>query len=308
MRGFFYVSGKSQHKNLRYKLFSAKNDVIGYTDLLLMKNFCSKTPTLKTMKLSKIYLISVIFCLLALHSPDVKAEQVPVYMPNNNGQSLTTPVAWGASNNVVFMGAGGSIPDPYSKLADGAAVFGVGLGDPKQNIGVQASLISLDFSQWNRYSSAFQLFRDLGNANAIGVGVENVMLSNGGDSGKSFYVVYSEGVQSSSVVNTTTETTKLHYSIGAGTGRFGDKSPADISSGKGAHGTYVFGNLAYEVGGLFNLITDWNGLNLNAGVSKSFSLGSTLPCVAITLGAADLTHQSGTGVRFICAGGVGFKL
>ena len=27
------------------------------------------------------------------------------YWPNNHGKSLTTPVAWGASNNVIYMGA-----------------------------------------------------------------------------------------------------------------------------------------------------------------------------------------------------------
>ena len=260
------------------------------------------------MKLSKASIIPALFGLLALHSPDAGAEQstASIYMPNNHGKSITTPVAWGAYNNVAFIGAGGTIPAPYATKNDGAAVLGVGLGNPKENIGVQASLISLDISQWDQYSSAFHLFRELGNADAIGVGVENIMLTNGGDSGKSFYVVYSRGLQYESMLNKDVKTTKLHYSIGAGTGRFGDKSPADIASGKGSHGTYVFGNLAYEVADSFNIITDWNGLNLNAGVSKSFSIGN-LP-FAVTAGLADLTRNSGDGVRFVVAGGFGFKL
>jgi len=56
----------------------------------------------------------------------------------------------------------------------------------------------------------------------------------------------------------------------------------------------------------FNLITDWNGLNLNAGVSKTFRF-SALPLVA-TVGVADLTHNSGDGARLIFAVGSGFKL
>ncbi len=260
------------------------------------------------MKLSKASIIPALFGVLALHSPDAAAGQsgTSPFMPNNHGKSITTPVAWGAYNNVVFVGAGGTSPSPYSTKNDGAAVLGIGLGNPKENIGVQASIISIDIDQWKEYSSALHLFRELDNADAIGVGVENVMLTDGGDSGKSFYVVYSRGLQYDSMLNKDIKTTKLHYSIGAGTGRFGDKSPDDILSGKGRHGTYVFGNLAYEIADSFNIITDWNGLNLNAGVSKSFKIGN-LP-FAVTAGAADLTRNSGDGVRFVFAGGFGFKL
>ncbi len=260
------------------------------------------------MKLSKASIIPALFALVAFHSPDAGAAQTSAssYMPNSHGKSITTPVAWGASNNVVFTGAGGTTPSPYSNKADGAAVLGVGLGDPKNNIGIQASVISIDVSEWKEYATALHLFRDLGNADAIGVGVENVMLTDGGDSGKSFYVVYSRGLQYNSIRNSTVSLTKLHYSIGAGTGRFGDKSPDDIASGKGKHGTYVFGNLAYEIADSYNIITDWNGINLNAGVSKSFAIGN-VP-FALTAGVADLTRNSGDGVRFVFAGGFGFKL
>ncbi|TLU56837.1 MAG: hypothetical protein FDX02_00655 [Chlorobium sp.] len=253
------------------------------------------------------YLIPAMFGMLALHSPDAVAAPYTavVARSNNNGKSVTTPVAWGAANNVVFMGVGGTSPSPYTKQSDGAAVLGVGIGDPKE-IGVQVSLISLDVSAWGEYSTSIHLFRQLQDGDAIAVGVENVMLTDGGDSGKSYYVVYSRGVQDESVVNKATNTTKLHYSVGAGSGRFGDKSGLDIATGKGPHGTYLFGNLAYEVAESFNVVTDWNGLNLNAGVSKSFKVGN-IP-FGVTIGLADLTDNSGDGVRVIGAAGFGFKL
>ena len=246
--------------------------------------------------------------LFTLHSATAGAVEIatPTYLPNNSGKSLTTPVAEGASNNVVFLGVGGTIPSPYKTKSDGAAVLGVGVGDPKDNIGVQLSIINLDLSGWGTYSSALHISRDLGNTGAIGAGVENVMLTNGGDSGKSYYVVYSQGVQADSFVDKNTGTSKLHYSIGVGSGRFGDKSPDDIASGKSAHGTYVFGNIAYEVANSYNLITDWNGLNLNAGASKTFWIAN-IPIAAI-VGAADLTKNSGDGIRFVFAVGTGFKL
>jgi hypothetical protein len=261
------------------------------------------------MKISKKYLVpAAVAGLLAFMPPEAKAIDSfgPTYLPNNHGKSLTTPVAWGASGNVIFMGVGGTSPSPYTNDADGAAVLGLGFGDPKENLGIQVAVVSLDITEWKEYSLYVQLHRYLDNANAIAVGVENVMLTSGGDADKSFYIVYSQGVQSGPFVNDVTGNSKLHFSIGAGTGRFGDKTLADIVHGKGEHGTYVFGNIAYDVAESFNLIADWNGLNLNAGVSKSFKVGN-VP-MAITVGAADLTHNSGDGVRFIGALGAAFKL
>jgi hypothetical protein len=228
------------------------------------------------------------------------------YGINNHGKSLTTPVAWGASNNVIYMGVGGTIPAPYTNESDAAAEVGIGLGDTQKNLGVQLSLVSLDMSQWDRYSLYLHLSKDIDNASAIGAGIENIMLSAGGDAEKSFYVVYSHGIQSDPFVNKESGDSKLYYSIGAGSGRFGDKSPDDIFSGKGAHGTYVFGNVAYEVAGAFNVIAEWNGLNLNAGLSKTFWIAG-VP-LSTVIGAADLTSNSGDGVRGIFALGTGFKL
>jgi len=263
------------------------------------------------MKLSKKYLLPTVLGFLGLSTPAFAATQTSIYRytPNNHGKSVTTPVAWGASNNVVFMGVGGTYESPYSDDADGAAVFGYGLGDPKKSVGVQVTFISLDLTEWEEYSSAIHLSRSLGNADAIGVGVENIMLTDGGDSDVSYYVVYSRASQDLSVINPKTNKSKLHYSLGVGKGRFSDMSDYDKDpkiGNKGEHGTYVFGNVSYEVYDACNVITDWNGMNLNAGVSKSFKVGK-IPFAA-TIGVADLTGYSGDGARLVVAGGFGFKL
>jgi hypothetical protein len=262
------------------------------------------------MTISKKHLApAALMGLLAFAPPAAMAVDAggPTYLPNNHGKSLTTPVAWGASGNVIFMGVGGNYPAPYTDSADGAAILGFGFGDPKKDIGIQVAVVSLDISEWKEYSAYVQVHKNLGNGNAIAVGVENVMLTNGGDAGKSFYAVYSQGLQADPFVDKETGNSKLHFSIGFGSGRFGDKSPADIASGKGEHGTYVFGNVAYEVADAFNIIADWNGLNLNAGISKTFWLTKKVP-LAFTVGAADLTHNSGDGVRLIAAVGTAFRL
>lgn len=252
------------------------------------------------MKASKICLVPALLGLLAISAPgSVRAETTtnPTYLINTHAKSVTTPVAWGACNNVIFMGVGGTTPAPYSNSTDGAAVLGFGIGDPLKNVGLQASFVSLDISEWDRYSVALHAFKSLGHGNAIGVGVENIMLSEGGDADQSYYVVYSQGFPGES---------KFHFSVGAGNGRFADKSPADIADGKGKHGTYVFGNVAYEVAKTCNIVADWNGTNLNAGVAKTFWIGKTP--IAAVVGAADLTQNSGDGVRLVFAIGTGFKL
>ncbi len=257
------------------------------------------------MKPLKKYLLPAFIGLFAMHSPNAVVA-APIYQPNSNGKSLTTPTAWGASNNVIFMGAGVTIPSPYSKSSDGAAVLGAGIGDPAKNLGFQFYVTSLDLSDWVRYSASFHLFRDLGDASSIGVGVQNVMITGRSDTGKSYYVVYSKGVQSNPFINEASGDSKLTYSIGVGSGIFGKKSPEDIIHGKGPHGTYVFGNIAYEVAQFFNVISDWNGLNLNAGLSKTFKVpDSDLP-IGVTVGVADLTGYSGDGARLIVSLGTGF--
>ncbi len=261
------------------------------------------------MKTAKILSAIVLGGMLSLTSHNAQAIDVstmPTYT-NIHGKSVTTPVAWGASGNVIFFGAGGTYPSPYSNdKADGAAVLGFGIGDPVENLGFQVSIVSLDITEWEEYSLFLHASKHLGDGNSIGIGVENIMITEGGDGEASYYIVYSQGVMNDPFINEQTGNSKLHFSVGVGNGRFGDKSQADIDDGKGEHGTYVFGNIAYEIANSFNVIADWNGINLNAGVSKTFWLTKKLP-FAITLGAADLTDYSGDGVRLVVGGGSGFR-
>ena len=243
--------------------------------------------------------------LSAMHSPDAVAD-TPTYLRNSNGKSLTTPVAWGASNNVIFAGVGTSTPSPYQTKSDGIAILGAGIGDPVKNVGFECYITSIDLSEWKEYSASFQLSRDLGEGSAVGVGLERLMITDGGDTPKSFYAVYSKALQGSPFINEKTGKSKLTYSIGVGSGIYADQAPLDIYMGKSAHGTYVFGNIAYEVAESFNFITEWNAVNLNAGVSKTLFI-SKVP-VGVTVGVADLTHYSGDGPRLVVAVSTGFAL
>ena len=235
-------------------------------------------------------------------------------LPNMHAKSLTTPVAWGAAYGTVFAGAAIDNRGPYFHgtpftrgVGDGAVAVGLGIGNPVENLGFQAVLTQYEIRLWNRYGMSFQVHRYLGSASAVAVGVQDVMLSKGSDTGRSYYIVYSKGVLASPFIDTTRGTTRLHYSVGAGNGLFANKNQGDILAGKGEKGTYIFGNVAYELFNSFNVITDWNGINLNAGISKTFLIKNSIPIV-ITAGAADLTSFSGDGVRFIFGVGTGITL
>lgn len=249
-------------------------------------------------------------CAMAMYalSPNQAHAFSSVY-PNIHGKSLTTPVAWGNAYGTVYAGAALTTPAPYTDETETAAALGLGIGNPYKNLGIQTTLVLLDPGKSNDITLNIHAFRNLGNASAIGVGVENIDLSDSDDWDieKSYYVVFSHSVGGEAFVDAKTSRSALHFSIGAGNGSFGNKSDRDVFDGKGEHGTYVFGNVACELFNAFNVIADWNGVNLNAGISKNFLVDRKVPIV-ITIGAADLTDNSGDGIRLIAGIGTGFML
>jgi len=225
---------------------------------------------------------------------------------NSYGKTLTIPAAWGAYGNVLFMGIGGTKPSSYSPKTDGAAVIGYGIGKPDK-LTVHVVLSSLDMSAWNRYSVFTHVSKNVSESGAVGVGVENIMLTKGGDSSKSVYIAYSKAVPAALDLYDIDGYSKFYYTVGAGLGRFSDNSQMDINHGKRQHGTYIFGSIAYEVAKTINVIAEWNGVNLNAGMSSTFLSDSRMP-LAIMVGAADLTGYSGDRIRFIAGIGTAIKL
>ena len=227
----------------------------------------------------------------------------PVYstiFPNSGGKSLATPTGWGASNNVVFIGAGGTVPQPYSDTADGSIAFGGGFGDSVKNVGVEVSAAFIDFDTIGELSYGIKLHKYLGYGMAAAVGGEHLFAADSSDADESFYVVLSRASQHQ--LNES-GVSKLHYSIGVGSGRYGEKSDMDKAEGKGSHGTYVFGSTAYEVMRDTNLILEWTGINFNTGISTKPI--QTLP-VSISIGLGDLVEDfSGDGVRVF--GSIGFS-
>ncbi len=226
-----------------------------------------------------------------------------VYMPNRAATTLMTPSGWGAWGNTIFAGGGISSPQPYTDNSDGAVSVGFGVGNPLENVGLQLSASVNDLSEQDNVSYGVVLHRYLGYGTSVAIGGEHLLRDKDeSDVGPSYSIAFGHAFQN--VDSDTPGASGLHASLGAGNGRFANKSPLDIQDKKGKKGSYVFGALAYEAFENTNLILEWNGINLSAGVAlapfESIPLG-------ITLGAADLTDNSGDGARFIGAAGLAYQ-
>jgi len=263
--------------------------------------------------LFRFLLLFIIFSVLSYASTDTGDAMLiqtnfpthSTYFPNKAGKSLSTPTGWGASNNIVFIGAGGTFPQPYKDVADknaadGSISFGAGLGDSIENIGLELSVSLNDFSETGEPSYGVKLHKYLGYGISFAIAGEHLFPADTSDADESFYTVLSRASQNHSNAE---GISKFHYSVGVGSGRFGEKSPMDQENGKGEHGTYVFGSTAYEIIRDTNIIIEWTGINANAGISSvPFK---TIP-IAVTIGLGDLIKNfSGSGVRVF--GSIGFS-
>ncbi len=242
-----------------------------------------------------------------LSAPAVGRAQVVVpdwllslRLPNAGAKSVMTPTGWGAAYGSIFAGARVSERNPYLPSSDG--VMALGVGDPVLNIALQLGVTVSDLSEFDNYAYSFKLHRYLGQGTAIALGGESLLT--GGplvdDLGETFYLVVSHVVQG--VASPRHGVGRLHLSAGVGSGRFANRSPRDVSEGKGENGTWVFGNAAVEVAKDLNLLVEWSGINLHAGMSKAFQVGDV--AISLSLAAADLTDYSGDGARLLGGGAV----
>jgi hypothetical protein len=232
-----------------------------------------------------------------------------VAMPNIHGKSMITPDGWGAAYGTVFGGIGGTSPAPYSDNSDGATGVGVGIGNPVKNLGIQATAILLDMSDWKRFAINLKFHRYLGYGNSIALGINNIIIEDAAfpsDSEPCYYLVYSQAVQNDHFINEETGRSKLHFSVGVAQGRFLEITSIG-SPTQDKYGRRIFGNVSYELFNECNAFTEWDCVGLNAGLSKTFMIGKQSAIVA-SVGAADLTTRGDDNIRFIWSLGAGVML
>ena len=230
------------------------------------------------------------------------AQQVPEWLlrlklPNSAAKSIMTPSAWGAAFGSAFLGAGVAERTPYLPTADGIVAMGYGMGDPVLNVGLQIGTTLSDLSELNNISFSFKVHRYLARGTTIAVGGESLFSNDdfADDAGDTFYFVVSHVVQVFG--SSRPGIGRVHVSAGVGSGRFARKSGRDFSEGKGRNGTAAFGNVAVEVAGGMNIISEWSGTNLLVGVSRTIQTRN-VP-ISLSFAIADLTNYSGNGVRVL---------
>ncbi|QEC76683.1 hypothetical protein [Mucilaginibacter ginsenosidivorax] len=217
----------------------------------------------------------------------------------NNGAptSLMSPTGFGGNGTYIYGGLGGVYPEQYrNNKADLIAFGGLSFGDPIKYVNIALGLNMTDVHKFQDFSGNFSISRLLPGGSSISVGGLQLFANKReSDSPSStFYAAFSHAVQG--LPSKTPGASALSYTIGFGTGRFRDKSPADVLNDKGLHGTSVFAGISYEIIYRVNLNAEWYGTNL--GLSAGFRPFKNP--LSFSIGASNLvTSYSGDRVSMI---------
>ena len=228
-----------------------------------------------------------------------------VALPNAAAHELTVPSGFGPAHfanqpgsTTLSASLGGVSRVPYTTSPDGALGFGLGFGNAFHGLGasIMMSLNDLNhLGNGQRISWCFDVSHYVADGLSLSLGGENL------------FARFTDGEASFSLAGSWAfDHRQMPFkgvlTLGAGTGRFANATPRDIAEGRAAHGTGLFGAVSYEVSDHFNLITEWNGRNLNAGLGYVLARSG----ISLKLGVEDLTRHSGNGP--IITGSVGFTL
>jgi S-layer homology domain len=256
--------------------------------------------------------------------------QTPAIVSTNVGTypvgGLGTPTAFGG-NSGFFFGAGyqnQTRPNIYSSTATSpkgseawAYSAGIGLGDPRNALGLEA--VATTYTGSTRGNStgifdnggvSFKVNKLLGDNFAIAGGYENAITfgnNSGGfgtrdggvNGGRTGYGVASMILNPDPNQGFFSNTT---LSVGAGAGRF--RTVGDIRNGKDT--INVFGSLGTNLFSNVSVVADWNGQDLGVGlpITIPFGGGSSFQ---ITPALVDLANSETGGSRFVVSGGLGFN-
>jgi hypothetical protein len=222
------------------------------------------------------------------------------------GTTLSTPTAFGAQWEDLFVVAGLQHRTRVANDPDGGIGFGAGFGNPFKNIGAEIVLNSFSTVNGTPFSSggmSFKLHRRLPHLFAIAVGLENAIKFGDTDSPRSPYGVVSK------IIPLRKDPTKtlsfLTLSVGVGSGRFGHVEdlgfrPKAIDD----NSINVFGSAALQIARPIAFIANWTGQDLNLGFAIAPLKNKAF---IITPAVADVTGNAGSPPRFLLTVGYGFR-
>ena len=220
------------------------------------------------------------------------------------GHNTASQSAYGANFGDGFVGAGFASRTRSGSSSDGSVVFGFGLWNARDYVGVEVDVFSYSTIREGFMTNGalgLKLHRVLPKNVAVAVGGENLAGWGELDAPKSYYGVVSkvwrlrqrEGDPFGS----------LTTNLGLGNGRFSPNFDSlTATSDRGSVG--VFGSAGLRVHEAATLIADWGGQDLSVGVS--FLPLRWVPLV-ITPAYADILGRDDHKATFILGVALGFK-
>lgn len=219
--------------------------------------------------------------------------------PNISGKGMMTPTGWGSSGTYIFGYIGGTFPQVYTNKPDLVAGGGLGFGNSYKTVSLVGIFNINNVSSLGTFSFSVIASRHITKGTSLSIGALHILADKKSDAGPSFYIAFSHASQS--LKSVIPGYSRLSYTLGIGSGRFYDKSPKDISEGKGRHGTAVFANISYGIFKNLNINAEWSGINFSASVSWRPAIRIKFPfkLPSIGIGVADLIRTSGSSPRLI---------
>lgn len=223
------------------------------------------------------------------------------YTRGQPSSTINTPTAYGQQFGTVYGGVGYQERIRYDDWNDGVAVFGVGLGDPVEYVGLDVSVSILDaYTEFAKDRSlTLKLHRRLPYRSSIAVGHENLWHTDGTDGGSSRYVVLSKVLLFRD--RPTSALGSMVVNVGLGNDRF----LPEHQFVRGDDGVNAFGSVAVRVLPPVNAVANWTGQDLALGLS--IAPVRTWPLV-ITPAVVDLTGRAGDGPRFSVSVGLSYRI
>jgi len=208
---------------------------------------------------------------------------------------IATPHAHGADWTDVVAGVGVQNRARFGTLPNSTAIVGFGVGNSIKNVGLEIGVSSyglirhgLPFTTGGISFKLHHYFRDwqLG----VAAGYENAIYWKAPDSGQSFYLVFSKYfLIGKGAKHEPFRTLFVH--AGLGDGRF--RTEPQVRAGANSISPFVA--VAMRAADPVNLILNWTGSDLAAGVSVT---PFRVTPISIGVSALDILKQAGDGVRF----------
>lgn len=229
-------------------------------------------------------------------------SDVDISIPYQSSPAITisNPSGFGADNFTGFVGVGYQERTRFSNQDDGGLVVGIGLGDARENIGVQLSYTVASFGGSRDFGTGgfnAKLHKRLADDWSVALGWEGFATTGFVDFEDSIYGSVSHLVRTRESI--TQPFSRIALTAGVGSGRF--RTEEDVFDDRDSVG--VFGSVAVRVAEPVSAIVEWTGQDLAAGLS--ITPFRNVPIVLLPA-VRDITG-AGDGGRFVMGAGFSFQ-